>query len=178
MSLSKIKSEQDSDSDFEEIQPKHFRIMNDAEIKNLQDELDPANTVKSDQKCERIFVSYLQAIEMDEKYWEYSNEQLDNILGNFWFATAPQKKEKGEHYSLATLRHIRYALKRLLYKHGKKVDILTHPDFSESQKLFTDATRELKKKGYGATKHTKEIKASGKPSLCIPKFVNFGLLFS
>ena len=45
------------------------------------------------------------------------------------------------------------------------MDILTHPDFAESQKLFTDATSELKKKGYGATKHTAEIKSSGKPSL-------------
>ena len=71
----------------------------------------------------------MQAIKMNEKYWEYSNQESDNILGKFWFAAAPQKKEKGEHYSLATLRHIWYALKRLLYKNGKKVDILTHPDF-------------------------------------------------
>ena len=94
MSLSKHKNEEDSDSDFELVMPKRFRIMNDSELKTLQDELDPVNTVKSDQKCERIFTSYLQAIKMNEKYWEYSDEELDTILGKFWFAAAPQKKRK------------------------------------------------------------------------------------
>ena len=124
MSLSKHKNDDDSDSDFEQVMPKRFRIMDDSELKTLQDELDPVNTVKSDLKCERIFTSYLQAIKMNEKYWKYSNQELDNILGKFWFAAVPQKKEKGEHYSLATLKHIRYVLKRLLYKNGKKVTML------------------------------------------------------
>ena len=94
---------------------------------------------------------------MKEDYWNYTNKDLNEVLGKFWFAAHNQK---GDHYKVTSLKHIRYALKRILQRKNK-IDILTHPNFSESQKLFKDACHELKKKGYGSIEHTEEIKPTG-----------------
>ena len=127
-------------------------------MSELQDDLDPANTVKSDAKCERILIAYLKQTHQSEDYISYSEVQLDKILGNFWFAA---RNQKGDYYSVSSLKHIRYALKRILFK-KKKIDILSHPDFADSRLKFSDACRELKIKGFGSVKHTKEIKPHGK----------------
>ena len=163
MSLSKFKKnciESDSDSDFENPpKSKRFREFSDVELRNLQDDLDPTNTVKSDAKCERILTAYLEQIGKNVNYLDYSKEELNHTLGKFWFAARP-KKEGSEHYTVSSLKHIRYALKRIIFKKNK-IDIITNPFFSESEQLFKDACRELKKKGYGSIKHTEEIKPSG-----------------
>ena len=150
--------EMSSDSDFEDPPNKRFRELSDAQLSDIQDDLDPKNTVKSDAKCERILVAYLKQLEKADSYWEYDNSELDKILGKFWFAA---RNQKGDYYSVSSLKHIRYAIKRILFK-KKKVDILSHPDYADSRLKFNDACRELKIKGYGSVKHTPEIKPHGK----------------
>ena len=160
MSLSKHKKnciESDSDSDFEAPPSKRFREFSDQELKELKQDLDPINTVKSDAKCERIFTAYLQQIGKSVTYLKYTNQELNKTLGKFWFAARPKK---AEHYTVSSLKHIRYALKRIIFK-KKKVDIITNPLFTDSEDCFKDACRELKKKGYGSVKHTEEIKPAG-----------------
>ena len=113
--------ENDSDSDFEiPMQNKCFCEFSDQELSDLTEDLDPANTVKSDIKCECILTAYLQQTGKSVNYWEYSLQELDKMLGKFWFAAHPQKG--GEHYSVSSLKHIRYALKHLLMK-KKKIQI-------------------------------------------------------
>ena len=147
-----------SDSDFEEPVNKWFCELTDQDLSELQDDLDPKNTVKSDAKCERIIIAYLKQIKSTTNYWEYENSELDKILGKFWFAA---RNQKGDYYSVSSLKHIRYAIKRILFKKNK-IDILSHPDFADSRLKFTDACHELKIKGYGSVKHTPEILPHGK----------------
>ena len=161
MSLSKFRKnyiDSDSDSDFETApKSKQFREFSDDQICTLQDDLDPANTVKSDAKWERILSAYLEQIGKNVNYLDYSNEELNSMLGKFWFTARPKK---GEHYTVSSLKHIRYALKRIVFK-KKKIGIITNPFFTESELLFKEACRELKKKSFGSIKHMEEIKSSG-----------------
>ena len=103
----------DSEDDFEEPQSKRFREFSDEQLQDLQEDLDPTNTVKSDAKCERILTAYLTQIGKNINYLNYSHEELNKTLGKFWFAAQPQK---GKHYSVSSLKHIRYALKRIIFK--------------------------------------------------------------
>ena len=119
------------------------------------------NTDKSEKKVNKILVSYLKQIKKNENYAEYSVEELDDMLAIFWFAVSPQK-EGSDHYSVSSLHHIRYAIKRLLQNKGKTYDITTDPRFAHSQKMFKEACKELKRKGYGHVKHTDDILPTGK----------------
>ena len=95
MSLSKFRKnyiDSDSDSDFETApKSKQFREFSDDQICTLQDDSDPANTVKSDAKCERILSAYLEQIGKNVNYLDYSNEELNSMLGKFWFTARPKK---------------------------------------------------------------------------------------
>ena len=97
MALSKIQRNvigSDSDSDFENPLPKRFKHMNDEELQDLQEALDPANMIKSEEKSHRIFVAYLKEMKLDENYIAYTNSNLDKTLGKFWFAARNQKGEQ------------------------------------------------------------------------------------
>ena len=100
----------------------------------------------------------LKQIKSTKSYWEYENCEFDKILGKFWFAA---RNQKGDYYSVSSLKHIRYAIKRILFKKNK-INILSHPNFADSRLKFTDACRELRIKGYGSVKHTPEIPPHGK----------------
>ena len=86
---------------------------------------------------------------MDIDYTKYSIQEMDTMLGDFWFAVAPQK---GEHYTVSSMHHIRYGIKRLMQSAGQTYDLTTDPRFSSSQVRFTEACKELKKKGFGPCK--------------------------
>ena len=86
-----------SDSDFEEPLNKRFRELSDAQLSELQDDLNPKNTVKSDAKCERILVAYLRKTKLNENFCTYDNGELDKTLGKFWFAA---RNQKGNYYTV------------------------------------------------------------------------------
>ena len=96
-----------SDSDHE-----RFEDLTENDVENRSKEIKNKNTIKSDKKCEKIFMKYLKATGNDVKYWLYDPEDLDRQLGTFWFAVRT-KKEK---YTVASLKHIRYAIRRCLKK--------------------------------------------------------------
>ena len=68
-------------------------------------------------------------MKMKEDYWNYTNNDLNEVLEKFWFAAHNQK---GDHYKVTSLKHIRYALKRILQRKNK-IYILTHPNFSKAK---------------------------------------------
>ena len=83
------------------------------------------------------------------------------MLASFWFAVAPEK-EGLQHYTVSSLHHICYAIKRLLQNSAREFDITTDPKFANSQRYFKEACKELKRKGFGHVKHTDAIKLPGK----------------
>ena len=86
------------------------------------------------------------------------------MLSVFWFAVSPEK-EGATHYSVSSLHHIRYAIKRILQANGRDFDYTVDPKFSKSQRMFKEACKELKRKGFGHVKHTDEIKPKGRSSV-------------
>ena len=135
-----------------------FEDFDDETIQRMRDEIKPANTIKSNNKCEKIFVKYLISKRLGANYADFPNDVLDRILGKFWFEVRQANKK---HYTVQSLHHIRYGINRLLKSKGKEFDITTHPDFTKSQDAFEDACKRLKKLGFGHVKHYKEIIPKG-----------------
>ena len=138
-----------------------FRPVGDDDIDEILELNCNKNTARSEKKVDKILISYLKQKKKDINYIDYSTEELDEMLSVFWFAASP-KKEGSDHYSVSSLHHIRYALKRILMNHGREFDITVDPRFSKSQRLFKEACKELKRKGYGHVKHIDAIIPSGR----------------
>ena len=137
-----------------------FRVVNDETIAGIFSENENPNTAKSYKKVDKIFTNYLQQINRQGDYWQYSIEDLDKIFGSFWFAVSPQK-EGSDHYTVSSFHHIRYGLKRILQTKGREFDITTDPRFAHSQHMFKESCKELKRKGFGHVKRTDEIIPTG-----------------
>ena len=131
------------------------------------------NTAKSEKKVHKILVKYLEQTQQDIDYCKYTVEELDKMLASFWFTVSPEK-EGTDHYTVSSLHHIRYAIKRLLQNSGKEFDITTDSKFSHSQCLFKEACKELKRKGYGHVRYTDAIKLFSKNlHLCLTSVTFF-----
>ena len=169
MSLSKLQGDVDKQMDKSHLSRSkkvksdcdRFRVLDDSTIKNILSDNENVNTQKSEKKVNKIIVKYLKQTNQDKNYTKYSIEDLDKMLGCFWFAASPEK-EGSDHYTILSLHHIYYAIKRLLQNSGREFDITSDPQFANSQKLFKEACKELKRKGYGHVKHTNAIKPSGR----------------
>ena len=79
---------------------------------------------------------------------------LNDILGKFWFEV---RTTKGEKYTVASLKHLRYVLNRSLKRKGHEYNIIRSDSFIKRQQMLDDACRKLKKDGKGFVKHYKEI---------------------
>ena len=165
LSLSKGKATKSDES--------RFRPVNEHMIAGILGDNENKNTVKSEKKVDRIFIKYLNQINKPENYWNFTIKELDKTLATFCFAGAPQK-EGSDHYTMSSLHHIRYALKRILQGKGCEFDITTDPRFTHSQHMFKEACKELKRKGFGHIKRTEDINPSGRSSsLRRNKIANF-----
>ena len=168
MSLSKLQDEFPAKNDKARLSRKkgtksdseRFRQVNNTLLQGIMNDNENKNTAKSERKVDKILVKYLQQNGKSEEYTKYSVENLDRMLGEFWFAASPEK-EGCDHYTVSSLHHIRYAIKRILQNAGREFDITTDPKFANSQRLFKEACKELKRKGFGHVKHTDAIKPSG-----------------
>ena len=137
-----------------------FRPVNEETIAGILGDNENKNTVRSEKKVDKILNNYMQQINKEGNYWEYSVEDLDKLLGTFWFAVSPQK-EGSDHYTVSTMHHIRYAIKRILQNKGRQFDITTDPKFAHSQHMFKESCKELKRKGFGHVRRTDDILPSG-----------------
>ena len=86
---------------------------------------------------------------MPETFENFTNEELDDIVGKFYVEV---RQENGDKYQRSSLFSIRYGLNRYLSL-SRKVDIMKDTAFQVSQKLFTAVTKDLKREGEGAVKH-------------------------
>ena len=109
---------------------------------------------------DKTFKTYLQQINKEGEYYDYPIEELDKTLATFWFAVSPQK-EGSDHYTVSSMHHIRYGIKRILQSKGHEFDITTDPRFTHSQHMFKEACKELKRKGFRHVKCTDDLTPSG-----------------
>lgn len=141
---------------------RHVSI-DDKDLEKQREDLNNGNTKKSNNKCEKVFIAYLQERWSDKvphyEYWDYEKATLDKIVSKFWFEVCQKNEDR---YTVASLKHMRYAINRNLKKRGHKTDLLKSDCYTGSQEAFEDAKKLLKKLGYGFVKHYEEIKPSGK----------------
>ena len=142
-------------------QSERFRPVDQQKTSEILGDNENKNTVRSEQKVNRILSNYLQEIKKEGNYWEFEIEDLDKVLGTFLFVVSPQK-EGSDHYTVSSLHHIRYAIKRILQNKGRVFDITTDPKFAHRQHMFKETCKELKRKGFGHVKRTDDILPTGR----------------
>ena len=135
-----------------------FPDLNDQQISDKRLSVKKANTEKSDKKCEKILTQWLHRHKINENYWDFDIETLNTKLSKFWFEA---RTTQGDHYTTASLSHIRYGLNRCLSKHGSSYDIVDGTDFKASQLSFADAIKELKQMGKGHRRSYPTITPTG-----------------
>ena len=126
----------------------------------------PKNTRKSNKAADNVLKNYLREKGYSNvDYVHYPKQNFNDILKNFWFEVRQKKRNKDtnapEMYSKATLQNIRHAINRNLQDNGKNYDITTDPEFTESEKAYKSACKELKKFGKAVTKSYPEINHKG-----------------
>jgi len=91
---------------------------------------------------------------MPETFENFTNEELDDIVGKFYVEV---RQENGDKYQRSSLFSIRYGLNRHLSL-SRNVDIMKDTAFQVSQKLFTAVIKDLKREGKGAVTHYRPLK--------------------
>ena len=136
-----------------------FPDFNVQEIAEKREGVKKANTEKSDKKCEKIFVQWLERHRYNTEYWTENVQTLNDRLSKFWFEA---RTINGDYYTTASLGHFRYGINRCLVKHGSSYNIVDGPDFKPAQLAYSDACKELKKMGKGYRKSYPTITPKGK----------------
>lgn len=79
-----------------------FVILTDEELKEKEEKLDNANTLKRECSAHITFDKFLeQAGVQSRDYWLYSDEDLCQWLRKFWFGVC---RENGDYIKINTLR--------------------------------------------------------------------------
>ena len=132
-----------------------FVEISDNELQHLMDELDNKNTKKAGKKCEKQWLNYLSTEENvpDGDYWLWDEETLNYWLSKYWFEVRTQE---GDRYRVSSLEHTHYGMKRLLQRKGHAYGITKSESFSESQKAYQKACKQLKTLGYRYVESYKE----------------------
>ena len=155
------------------VKRQRFEHFTEEQIKKKRQSTVPKATLKSNDKWERAFRSYLQEKGLEStEYWYYPEDELDDILSHFWFEAHTQRpllsnEEKHQaipnpdRYTIASLRNMRNGLLRCLVEHGKNIDLTTDDNIRKSQWAFKDACKELKHIGKGTVNSYPEIEHSG-----------------
>ena len=123
--------------------------MDEAEFRRILNEKDAKNTRRATNGAVKIFRTYLKDKNMLETFENFTNEELDDIVGKFYVEV---RQENGDKYQRSSLFSIRYGLNRHLSL-SRNVDIMKDTAFQVSQKLFTTVTKDLKREGKGAVTH-------------------------
>ena len=88
----------------------------------------PKGTLKCDAKWNKVFRDYLTEKEFkNTEYWTYPDDELDHVLGRFWFEVRSSNKDQNRefiHYSVTSLRSLRNGLTRELVKHNRNIDLM------------------------------------------------------
>ena len=145
-----------------------FDTRTDKQITKVRQEVQPKNTLNADRKWENVFKDFLHANDMNNDFYAFDEQTLNDWLSKLWFrARQKQIKEElkenlpGKNYRANSLKSMRYAISRLLAKTEKKFDIINSDKFVQSQRAFEDAIKELKILGLGYVVSHVEILPAG-----------------
>ena len=126
--------------------------------------LNNKNTLKAEKNLIFVLNGWIRGFdELDEDlktrpFWTIPIADLDALLGKFWLSV---RQEDGSRYKLGTMQTFKYALNRVLKRHGYP-DLIKNEEFPMSERSFKTAKKELIGDGLGTTKTTPEIDQEGK----------------
>ena len=148
---------------------KRFKALSDEELLSKRKGLENNNTVNAEKCADKAFKQFLEECGADStEYYFFEEAELSQWLSKFWFGARmlpEDSQEEGKFYSVSTLRSFKYAINRILKKHGHAFDITKSPFFKPCMDSFNDAVKELKEAGRGHVKSKEEISEDGKYSL-------------
>ena len=152
-----------------------FVLYSDKEIKDKQEANKNKNTTKTEDRANNAFQKFLKQIgKTDLDYWNYDEEELDNMLCKFYYGARkdpdsdydsdsddPQKTRLM--YSANTMKNFRYSINRVLKSKGHLYDIMSKNtlSFKKSQAAFVDSQKELKSLGKAEIHSAPEISEDG-----------------
>ena len=147
-------------------QKKCFKQLSDEELKAKRRDLQNSNTLNAEKCADKALKQFLaESGASSVEYYFFEEQDLVTWLSKFWFGARmmPEKdEEEGKLYSVSTLRSFKYAINRILKKHGHAFDITKSPFFKQCMDAFDDAVKELKEAGRGHVKSAEEIEENGK----------------
>lgn len=141
-----------------------FQFMSDEQHKKKREDLKNTNTLKADKKAAKTFQAWLTQRGIHSDYWDIQPEDLDQLLGKFYFEV---RTVEGERYKISSLGDLRYGINRNLAKKDYPHDIVHSAEFAKSSAAFTDACKELKSLGKGDRESYKEITPKGNYNVMI-----------
>ena len=157
---------------------KRFLVLDDDELQEKAKRSKNSNTDKSERRADTAFRKFLVELgyeEKDTEYWFFDEPTLDDCLAKFWFGarkdicsddsdTENDLQMRRRMYSANTLKNFRYGLIRILKSKGHLYDIIDKKtaSFTKSQKVFSDALKELKSEGKAEVHSYPEIEEEGK----------------
>lgn len=133
-----------------------FKAISDEEIRALEANRHAKNTLRNTQCALKRFKEFLLFKQIAENIETMTEENLDNILTEFYVSI---RKTDGEQMKTSTLQTLRYGLNRAFkeIRNDSRFDILKNTNFSKSNLRFNDIKKDLKSKGKGEVIHYKNI---------------------
>ena len=129
----------------------HFDPRTDEEIMQARHDVQPKNTLNADKKWETVFKDFLEANDMNENFYTFHKETLNNWLSKLWFR-ARQKQTKqeiegnlpGKRYRANSLKSMLYAINRLLQKNECHFNIISSKKFIPCQRRCDERIKEIR----------------------------------
>ena len=133
-----------------------FASVSDEDIASLVDNKDSANTKKATKLAVHIFEQYMKAKNICCNFESVTPTELNNLLRRFWVEA---RKQNGEMYTKSSLTTIRFGLWRFIknYMYRPEMDIMSSPEFKESNTVFKAQTVQLKREGKAKVQHKPPI---------------------
>ena len=107
-----------------------FASISEAEMHEIEENIDAANTKKHTNTAVRTFREYLTSKHTSADFESLSKVELDNVLSRYYVEL---RNKKGEMYKMSTLIAYRHGLQRHLEKTTQDITILKGEDFKKSE---------------------------------------------
>ena len=130
-----------------------FASVSDEDIASLVDNKDSANTKKATKLAVHVFEQYMKAKNICCNFESVTPTELNN-LRRFWVEA---RKQNGEMYTKSSLTTIRFGLWRFIKNCRPEMDIMSSPEFQESNTVFKAQTVQLKREGKAKVQHKPPI---------------------
>jgi len=125
-----------------------FASVTDDDIETLVANKDSKNTKKATKSAVAVFEQYLKAKKICCRFETVTPPELNDILKRFWVEA---RKQNGEKYTKTSLTSIRFGLWRFIKNCRPEMDIMSSPDFKQSNTALKAQTVQLKHEGKSNT---------------------------